>query len=126
LKGEVSLVADWLAKVDLFQLNLAGKTIEIQYITRKGIRQALTMLDNCPAASAARRAGGSNGYRWITGPITTVHSEHFCSELAAVARVGLVARRWLSDKNRSAAVVLGNHPISVRLFLLEDSHARTN
>jgi hypothetical protein len=71
------------------------------------------MLDNFPVASAAHRAGGSVGYRWIMGPITTVHNEHFCSELAAVARVGLVARRWLSDKNRSAAVVLGNHPISV-------------
>ena len=77
------------------------------------------MLDHCPAASTARRAGGSNGYRWITGPIATVHNEHFCSELAAVARVGLVARRWFSDKNRSAAVVLGNHPISV-------SHALSN
>jgi hypothetical protein len=31
-----------------------------------------------------------------------------------VARVGLATRRWLSDKSRSAAVVLGNHPISVR------------
>jgi len=72
------------------------------------------MLVNCSAASAAHRAGGSNGYRWITGPITTVHKEHFCGELAAVARVGLVTRRRLSDKNRSAAVVLGNHPISVR------------
>jgi hypothetical protein len=30
-----------------------------------------------------------------------------------VARVGLATRRWLSDKSRSAAVVLGNHPISV-------------
>ena len=47
------------------------------------------------------------------GPITTVHNEHFCGELAAVARVGLVTRSWLSDKNSSAAVVLGNHPISV-------------
>ena len=78
------------------------------------MRKALAMLDNCPASSASYRAGGSNGYRWITGPITTVRNEHFCSELAAVARVGLVTRRWLSDKNRSAAVVLGNHPISVR------------
>jgi hypothetical protein len=51
---------------------------------------------------------------WISGPITTVHNEHICHELAAVARVGLGKRRWLSDKSRSAAVVLGNHPISVR------------
>ena len=88
--------------------------IGIKCITRSAIRKASGMLDNFPAASAAHRAGGSNGYRWITGPITIVRSKHFCGELAAVARVGLVTRRWLSDKNRSAAVVLGNHPISVR------------
>jgi hypothetical protein len=49
----------------------------------------------------------------IPGPITTVHNEHPCRELDAVARVGLVTRRWLSDKNRSSAVVLENHPYSV-------------
>jgi hypothetical protein len=53
---------------------------------------------------------------WISGPITTVHYEHICHDLAAVAKVGLVTRRWLSDKSRIAAVVLGNHPISVRLM----------
>jgi len=51
---------------------------------------------------------------WLSGPITTVHYGHICQELAAVARVGLTTRRWLSDKSRSAAMVLGNHPISVR------------
>jgi hypothetical protein len=50
---------------------------------------------------------------WISGPITTVLNEHICHELAVVARVDLATRRWLSDKSRSAAVVLGNHPISV-------------
>jgi hypothetical protein len=50
----------------------------------------------------------------IWGPITTVHNEHICHELAAVARIGLSTKRWLSDKSRSAAVVLGNHPISDR------------
>jgi hypothetical protein len=49
----------------------------------------------------------------ISGPITTVHVEHICHELAAVARVGLAIRRWLSEASRSAVVVLGNHPISV-------------
>jgi hypothetical protein len=49
----------------------------------------------------------------ISGPITTVHNEHICHELAAVARIRLAKKRWLSDKSRSAAVVLGNHPISV-------------
>jgi hypothetical protein len=52
---------------------------------------------------------------WISGPITTVHDVHICHELAAVAKVGLAIRRWLSDKSRCAAVVLGNHPISVGL-----------
>jgi hypothetical protein len=64
------------------------------------------MLDCCTDASAARRAGGGVGYMWMPGPIITVRSEHFCRELAAVARVGLAARRWLSDKNKSAAVAL--------------------
>ena len=52
---------------------------------------------------------------WISGPITTVHDEHICHELTAVARISLATRRWLSETSRSAAVVLGNHPISVRL-----------
>jgi hypothetical protein len=51
---------------------------------------------------------------WISGPITTVHDEHICHELTAVARIGLATWRWLSDRSRSTAVVLGNHPISVR------------
>jgi hypothetical protein len=48
---------------------------------------------------------------WISGPITTVHDEHICYELTAVARISLATRRWLSDKCRIGAVVLGNHPI---------------
>jgi hypothetical protein len=51
---------------------------------------------------------------WIAAPIATVHDEHICHELTAVARINLATRRWLSDRNRSAAVVLGNHLISVR------------
>jgi hypothetical protein len=50
----------------------------------------------------------------ISGQITTVQNEHICLELAAVAKIGLSTKRWLSDKSRSAAVVLGNHTISVR------------
>jgi hypothetical protein len=50
----------------------------------------------------------------ISGPITTVHDKHICCELIAVARIGLATSRWLSDRSRSAGVVLGNHPISVR------------
>lgn len=64
-----------------------------------------------------RRAAGNICSMWISGPITTVHIEHICHALAAVARVGLATRRWLSDKSRSAAVVLGHHPISVRRML---------
>jgi hypothetical protein len=56
----------------------------------------------------------------ISGPITTVHDKHLCYDLAVVARVGLATRRWLSDRSRSAAAVLGNHPISVGRFTLED------
>ena len=61
-----------------------------------------------------RRAAGNICSMWISGPITTVHIEHICHALAAVARVGLATRRWLSETSRSAAVVLGNHPFSVR------------
>jgi hypothetical protein len=61
---------------------------------------------------------------WLSGPITTVHYGHICQELAAaVARVGLATRRWLSDKSRSAAVVLGNHPISVGRMVKVDKPA---
>jgi hypothetical protein len=49
----------------------------------------------------------------ISGPITTVHDKHNCCELIAVARIGLATSRWLSERGRSAGVVLGNHPISV-------------
>jgi len=69
-----------------------------------------------PAIIASLRAFYSNCYMWISGPITTVHDEHICHELTAVARISLATRRWLSDRSRSAAVVLGNHPISVRLL----------
>jgi hypothetical protein len=50
----------------------------------------------------------------ISGPITTVHYEHICRELAAVTMNGLATRGWLSDRSRRVAVVLGYHPISVR------------
>jgi hypothetical protein len=50
---------------------------------------------------------------WISDPITTVHNEHIWHELTAVARIRLATRRWLSETSRSAAVVHGNHPISV-------------
>jgi hypothetical protein len=52
---------------------------------------------------------------WISNPITTVHDEHICHELTAVARISLATKRWLSETSKSVAVVLGNHPISVAL-----------
>jgi len=50
----------------------------------------------------------SNRTMWISGPITTVHDEHICHVMAAVARVGLETvgleiERGLSEKGRSAA-----------------------
>ena len=50
----------------------------------------------------------------ISGPITTVHDKHICCELIAVARIGLSTSRRLSDRSRSAGVVLGNNPIRLR------------
>jgi hypothetical protein len=49
----------------------------------------------------------------ISGPITTVHDKHICCELIAVAKIGLSTSRRLSDRSRSAAVVLRNLPKSV-------------
>lgn len=47
---------------------------------------------------------------WMRQFVATIHYEHICQELAAVTRVGLATRRRFSDKRRSVAVVLGNHP----------------
>ena len=67
---------------------------------------------------STRGAVRSNRTMWISGPITTVHDEHICHVIAAVARVGLETvgleiERGLSEKCRSAAGVLGIHPIFV-------------
>ncbi len=68
--------------------------------------------------SSTRRAACSKRYMRISGPITTVHKEHIYCELPAAAKIRLTSRRWLSDRNRSFAVVLGNHPISVALTVI--------
>jgi len=52
----------------------------------------------------------SRRYIWIPGPITTVHDEHPYRELTVAAKIRLTSKRWISDRSRSAAVVLGNHP----------------
>jgi hypothetical protein len=64
---------------------------------------------------SARGAACVNRNMGISGPITTAQDKHLCHELTAVTRIALATRRWLSDRSRSAAVVLGNHPIRVRL-----------
>jgi len=59
----------------------------------------------------------SRRYKWIPGPITTVHDELTYRKLTAAAKICLTSKRWISDRSRSAAVVLGNHSISVRRTL---------
>ena len=66
-----------------------------------------------PAVFSARTADRSTGYKWITGPITTVRREHILPKSPAVARVGFIAWKWFTESTRSGAVVLGNHPCSV-------------
>ena len=53
---------------------------------------------------------------WMSGPITIVHNATICHELAALAKIDLGMRAWFSDKHRGTSVVLGNHPIDVRMI----------
>jgi hypothetical protein len=66
------------------------------------------------AASSARRPGGSDSYRWISGPITTVPVGHTLPKASAVAGAGDPAWKWFSESSRSSSFVYGNHPRSVR------------
>jgi hypothetical protein len=50
---------------------------------------------------------------WIPGLITTVHDELAYRALTAAAKILSTNQRWISDRSRSAAVVIGNHPINV-------------
>jgi len=85
--------------------------------------ETLSNVDVVPAFQgrplfSTRGAVRSNRTMWISGPITTVHDEHICHIIAAVAwigleTVGLEIERGLSDKCRSAAGVLGSQPLSV-------------
>ena len=63
------------------------------------------------------REACSRRYMWRPGPITTVHGEHPYRELTAAAKIRLTSKRWISDRSRSAAVVLGNHPYCVGRML---------
>jgi hypothetical protein len=60
-----------------------------------------------------RRAGRGYGYKWISGPITTVQDGHIVPKATAVTRVGSAAQQWFSESSGSGIVVLGNQPISV-------------
>jgi len=91
-----------------------AKIIAVKDITSRAILKTSERLDRCPAASAAPRAGGSIGYRRITGPITTVRDGHKLPKVAAVTRFGVFAWGWFSERTWSSTVVLGNHTCSVR------------
>jgi len=97
-----------------FQLDRLAKTIAIKNIARSAILKITARLDRCPAASAARRAGGSNGYRWITGPIATVLDGHKLPKVTVGTRFGGLVWEWFSEGTGSSTVVCGNHPYSVR------------
>jgi len=67
-----------------------------------------------PAAFSARTVDRSTGYKWITSPVTTVRFEHILPKSLTVAKVCLTAWKWFTESSRSGAVVLGNHPYSVK------------
>ena len=67
-----------------------------------------------PTTSQGRRADHRYGYKWKSGPITTVHDGRIVPTAAAVTRVGSAAQKWFSESSRSGIAVLGNQPISVR------------
>jgi hypothetical protein len=66
--------------------------------------------------SQARRADRIDDYKWISGPITTVHDGHIVQKATAATRVGSAAKQWFSESSGNGIVVLGNQPISVGRF----------
>ena len=61
-------------------------------------------------ASSARRAGRSFGYKWLTGPITTVRDGHRLPKAVAVTRVSSAAWVWFSECISSDTMVHVDHP----------------
>ena len=61
-----------------------------------------------PTTSQARRADRIDDYKWISGPITTVHDGHIVQKSTAATRVGSAAKQWFSESSGSGTVVLGN------------------
>ena len=71
-----------------------------------GSPESLLSVDVVPAFQgrpplSSRRAIRSNRTMWISGPITTVHNEHICHELAVVGRVGLATKGGDRTKTRA-------------------------
>ena len=50
-----------------------------------------------PTTSQARRADRSYDYKWISGPITTVHSGHIVPIGTAVTRVSSAEMNWFLE-----------------------------
>ena len=46
-----------------------------------------------PTTSQARRADRIDDYKWISGPITTVHDGHVVQKATAATRVGSAAKQ---------------------------------
>ena len=49
--------------------------------------------------SEARRADRIDDYKWISGPITTVHDGHIAHKATAVPRVGSASQQWFSESS---------------------------
>jgi hypothetical protein len=67
-------------------------------------RRATTQAER--GGAAASKPWRKTGYRWITGPMTTVRNDLPSPEAPVVGRVGLTDGTWLSESSRSGAVVL--------------------
>ena len=62
---------------------------------------------------SARIASRSFGYKWITGPLTTVRDGQRLPKAVAVTRVRSSAWVWFSECSRGDTVVHGNNPYNV-------------
>lgn len=63
--------------------------------------------------SQARGAERRYGYKWISGPMTTVHDGHIAPKATAAPKVNSAAQKRFSESSGSGTVVFGNQPISV-------------
>jgi hypothetical protein len=62
---------------------------------------------------SARIAGRSFGYKWITGPLTTVCDGQRLPKAVTVTRISTAAWVWFSECSRCDTVVHGNNPYNV-------------